>query len=52
VENLPYVKPITDAISLTESQARKSALQQGLQDLNSVKIVLTGEELEAFKKCH
>jgi len=52
VENLPYVKPITDAISLTEYQARKSALQQGLQDLNSVKIVLTGEELEAFKKCH
>jgi len=52
VENLPYVKPITDAISLTEYQARKSALQQGLQDLNSVKIVLTGEELEAFRKCH
>ncbi len=50
VENLPYVKPITEAISLTEYEARKSALLQGLQDLNSVKIVLTGEELEAFRK--
>jgi len=52
VENLPYVKPLTDTISLTEYEARKSALQQGLHDLNSVKIVLTGEELEAFRKCH
>lgn len=52
VENLPYVKPITDAISLTEYQARKSALLQGLHDLNSVKIVLTGEELEAFRNLH
>jgi hypothetical protein len=52
VENLPYVKPITTAISLAEYEVRKSALQQGLQDLNNAKILMTGTELEAFRKLH
>jgi hypothetical protein len=52
VENLPYVKPITESISLAEYEARKNALMQGLQELNSAKILLTGTELEAFRKLH
>jgi len=52
VENLPYVKPVTEAISLAEYETRKQALLQGLHDLNHAKILMTGAELEAFRKSH
>ena len=52
VENLPYVKPLTNAISLAEYETRKQALLQGLRDLNHAKILMTGAELEAFRKSH
>jgi len=50
VENLPYVKPLAEAISLAEYETRKQALLQGLHDLNHAKILMTGAELEAFRK--
>jgi hypothetical protein len=52
VENQPYVKPITAAISLEEYEARKSALTQGLQELSKAKILMTGMELETLRKSH